>query len=170
MLLLEPSIFKSKKTLKNLHIDGFSTANGKVLKSIPPIIDAGLSESLGSTTSAGGDQVTAMSSGNFIISLIMGGSMQQLWGMIRAMQFIILTFLVRVPTPAHTFKFFAGCAVFAQMDILDGKGFYSEWFDFKHTEPLNDNYELMDIEDKNFILNSGSYFILIAIIVTYNIA
>ena len=92
---------------------GFASAGSKVFKKIPPIIDENLSKSLGSTTDAGGSMVTALSSGNFVISLIMGGSMQQLWGMIRAMQFIILSFLVRVPTPAHTFTFFQGCAVFA---------------------------------------------------------
>jgi len=55
------------------------------------------------------------------------------------------------------------------MDILDGKTFYQEWFQFVPTEPLNDNYAMMDIEDKNFMYNSGSYFILIAIIVAFNI-
>jgi hypothetical protein len=35
--------------------------------------------------------------------------MQQLWGMIRAMQMIVTEFLIRVPTPGHTFVFFQGC-------------------------------------------------------------
>ena len=94
-------------------MENFSQEQGRIFRKIPPIIDEGMSQNLESSTAAGGDLVTALSSGNFIISLIMGGSMQQLWGMIRAMQFIILTYLVKVPTPAHTFKFFQGCAVFA---------------------------------------------------------
>ena len=56
------------------------------------------------------------------------------------------------------------------MDILDGKGFYNEWFVFKDTGPLNDNFELMDIQDMNFINNSGSYFIIIFLIAAFNIA
>jgi len=55
------------------------------------------------------------------------------------------------------------------MDILDGRGFYEEWFTFKPTTALNDNYELMDIGTKNFMLNSGSYFIIIFLLVVYNI-
>jgi len=57
--------------------------------------------------------------------------------MIRAMQMIVLCALVRVPTPAHTFMFFSGCMMFAQMDVLDGYGWYSKWFVFKETSPLN---------------------------------
>ena len=46
------------------------------------------------------------------------------------------------------------------MDLLDGKGYYSEWFDLRHTEPISDMWEMMDMEDKNFLLNSGSYFMI----------
>jgi len=46
------------------------------------------------------------------------------------------------------------------MDIFDGAGLYAIMFEFKSTSALNQNYELMDIENKNFLLNSGSYFII----------
>jgi hypothetical protein len=55
--------------------------------------------------------------------------------------------------------------MFAQMDVLDGGRFYSQMFEFKETGSLNDNYDLIGIEDKNFVMNSGSYFIIILIIV-----
>lgn len=55
------------------------------------------------------------------------------------------------------------------MDVLDGKEFYTEWFTFKPTEALNDKFEMMDIENKNFIYNSGSYLIIMVIIISYNI-
>jgi hypothetical protein len=101
-----------------------------------------------------------ISSGNFAISLAFGSSMQQLWGMIRALQMIVLCHLVRVPTPSIAYMFFSGCMLFAQMDVLDGKEFYTKWFSFKKTAPLNSNFELFDIRNKNFIINSGSYFII----------
>ena len=53
------------------------------------------------------------------------------------------------------------------MDILDGQNMYGDIFDFKHTEPLNEYYELLDLGDKNFMMNSGSYFILLFIILFY---
>ena len=46
------------------------------------------------------------------------------------------------------------------MDLLDGAGYYSKWFDLRPTQPINDAWEMMDIDNKNFILNSGSYFII----------
>ena len=46
------------------------------------------------------------------------------------------------------------------MDLLDGAGYYSKWFDLRQTKPINDAWEMMDIDNKNFILNSGSYFII----------
>jgi hypothetical protein len=32
-------------------------------------------------------------------------------------------------------------------------------FEFKETSPLNDNFEAFGMGDKNFMMNSGSYFI-----------
>ena len=55
----------------------------------------------------------------------MAGSMQQLWGMIRAMQIIILAGLIEIPMPAHALVFMKGCMSFAQMDVFDGSGLYA---------------------------------------------
>jgi hypothetical protein len=99
--------------------------------------------------------------------LILGGSMQQLWGMIRALQMVVLSGLVKTPIPTHTFLFFKVSMTFAQMDILDGKGFYEEWFNFRQTSSIDDMWEMMDYSDKNFLNNSGSYFVITAILVGY---
>ena len=72
---------------------------------------------------------------------------------------IILSTLIRTPIPASTFIFFQGCMTFAQIDIFDGQNYYDEWFNFAETSPHSDMFEMMDIGDKNFVMNSGSYFI-----------
>lgn len=102
-----------------------------------------------------------LSSGNFLISLILNSSMQQLWGMVRSMQMITNAAILEVNTPAHAQYFFVGCMNFAKIDILDGSSFYQLIFDFLPTEPLNLNYEILGLSTKNFILNSASYFIYI---------
>ena len=56
------------------------------------------------------------------------------------------------------------------MDILDGSGYYEEWFVFKETDPHNENYEFLGISDKNFIMNSGSYFIVASGVIIITIA
>ena len=110
-------------------------------------------------TDNGNSLLTAISSSNFFISILLGGSLQQLWGLIRSMQFMILMLLIRVPLAGHAFKFFEGCSIIAQVDIFDGKDFYVNTFTITEAPPLNENYELMGISGLNFLINSGSFFV-----------
>lgn len=57
-------------------------------------------------TDSGNAMFNVVSSGNFIVSLLIGGSLQKLWELIRSMQFLILNLLIKVPLPGHAFKFF----------------------------------------------------------------
>ena len=52
---------------------------------------------------------------------------------------------------------------FASTDILDAKDLWLHFFNFKDTKPLNDNFALFDIVSKNFVVNSGSYFIFVMV-------
>ena len=38
-------------------------------------------------------------------------------------------------------------------------------FDFRATDPINTNFELLDVNDLNFLMNSGSFFIFMFLIV-----
>lgn len=105
--------------------------------------------------------LNTVTTSNFIITLLMACSMQQLWGMIRAMQTIILAVLVQIPMPGHTLIFMQGCMNFAQMDLLDGAEYYEKMFEFKPTNPLDYNFEWFGIADKNMMMNSGSYFVFV---------
>jgi hypothetical protein len=67
--------------------------------------------------------------------------------------------------PAHTWEFYKTNMFFAQLDLFDGSGYYEDMFSFKDTDPLNSNWELLMIDEKNFMFNSGSFFIMIIIIV-----
>lgn len=120
-------------------------------------------------TERSSEGVTAIASTNFIITLLMGGSLQKLWELIRAMQFIILSFLIRVPLSANAFAFFEGIASIGQIDIFDGKEYYQTIFEVKETTSLNSNFELFDIEGKNFLINSGSYFIFFGFVIVFNL-
>lgn len=75
---------------------------------------------------------------------------------------IILSAVIKTPLPAHTLSYFSTCFDFANMDILDGKELYQKWFTFKETPALNDNFEMYDMENQNFLINTGSYFIIFA--------
>ena len=56
--------------------------------------------------------------------------------------------------------FLQACVLFAQMDLLDGGAMFERMFNFKDTDPLNENFAFFQIPDRNFVLNSGSYFVI----------
>ena len=107
-------------------------------------------------------------SGNFFLMLIIGGSMQQLWGMIRSLQMIALSALVNVGYPINLFIFLQICILFANMDILSSEERYEKYLKFIETDPMNDAFAFFGIGDKNFINNSGSYLtIQVGLIIYY---
>ena len=112
--------------------------------------------------SAAGDLFLTASSSNFILNLLISGSMQQLFGMIRAMQLIIFTVLIRTPMNGFAFEFFRNCMFFAQADVFDGASLYQQWFVFNPTPPLNSNVASLGIDHSTYFLNSGSFFIIMA--------
>jgi len=65
--------------------------------------------------------------------------------------------MISVPVPSHALVFFTACAIIAAIDVLDAAGFYEENMIFKETNPVNENFDLFGIGDKNFFMNSGSY-------------
>ena len=60
--------------------------------------------------------------------------------------------------------------MFASMDIFSGEDFYEKHFTFKETGPINDRFAEFGIEDKNFIMNSGSYLIMQLLLIAWHFA
>lgn len=117
--VINPSIFVSKQTNKPLKFD--AEALKAITKSIPVLIESDVKQRIGSVTETGNVLVTTLSSGNFLIWLTLGGSLQVLWGLIRSMRFLILAVLIEVPLSGPSQQFFDGCATVAQLDMFDGK-------------------------------------------------
>jgi len=75
MKVVEQSLFKSTN-FKPLDPASFKDGDGTISKSVPPIIaDEEAAANIEDSTETGGDVMNFMSSGNFILSLILGGSM-----------------------------------------------------------------------------------------------
>ena len=104
--LLDIRIFKSKDSLKSISLDSFE-GSPQISFDLPPITtDLGTVESIQGSTDVVSTVTTFLSSANFLVGIILGGSMQQLYGLIRAMQMILLSMLADVSFPAPTFIFF----------------------------------------------------------------
>jgi len=81
----ELSLFKTP-TGRPLLVDSFEGGKPSITKVIPPIVaDEGQMDTINDSTASAGTTLNFLSTGNFVIALILGGSMQLLWGMIRAM-------------------------------------------------------------------------------------
>jgi hypothetical protein len=111
-----------------------------------------------------GKITTFISSGNFVVALILGGSMQYLWGMIRVMQMITILSLVNMLFPSHAMVFFEAAVLFSNMDVLSGEDLYEQTLVLKETNPLNDKFDFMGMGSMNFVENSGSFLIMFVLI------
>ena len=111
-----------------------------------------------STAQAGMQMLT---SGNIFVNLLMGGSLEHLWGMIRSMQMISLVSLVNVPIPAMTTAFLMVCIEIQGMDVMQGGTLFG-MLKFKETKPLNSYFDMFGFGNLNFIQNSGSSLIIVA--------
>jgi hypothetical protein len=111
------------------------------------------------TAEMAGETVSYSSVLTFITSLLLGSSMQFLFGVIRALQLISFQSLLNINFPPVMNAFFKVLFKFSQMDVLKGDTLFEVLFTFKETDPLNEKFDLFGNGDLNFIMNSGSILI-----------
>lgn len=136
---------------------------------LPPIIDKKVMSVINGITDSVTDVFAFLGASSIIISLVLGGSLQYMWTMIRTLQMIVCTSLVQVPsTPAHMFNFEIGLIEVSQTEFLDGESVIDQIFEFPDTGSLNPNFEYFKMEQKNFLSNSGSFFPYVILIILYH--
>lgn len=53
------------------------------------------------------------------------------------------------------------------MDIFSGEELFDSLFEFSESPALNDNFDYYGIGTKNYLLNSGSYFVMQGLLVLF---
>mmetsp|Transcript_17852 Transcript_17852/g.27621 ORF Transcript_17852/g.27621 Transcript_17852/m.27621 type:complete len:315 (-) Transcript_17852:321-1265(-) len=71
---------------------------------------------------------------------------------------------MEITFPANAAEFYKRAILFANMDLLSGEKLYEVILSFRSTPPLSPKFEELDYEDLTFIMNSGSFFILLTLI------
>ena len=56
------------------------------------------------------------------------------------------------------------------MDVFDGESLYTKYLIFKSTSPVGEKWAFFGTTNSNFILNSGSYFVIEAGLLIYILA
>lgn len=82
---------------------------------------------------------------------------------------ISLSGIVNVKVPIHLHIFLQICVAFANMDIFNGENFYEENLTFKETAAIGEKWAFFGMDNSNFIMNSGSYFVIIVGLFVYMI-
>ena len=86
MVIKETSLFKSAETLDSMTKDSFEGGKPELDGGLPPqIADKEQAKSVSEKTDHAGEFMQLMSQGNFVIAIILGGSMGLIWGLIRAL-------------------------------------------------------------------------------------
>ena len=120
--------FISAETGLSLTSADFPNGLPQLVKELPPIVNEETQKQLSSSTKNVGASVNTVGAGNLVINVLMNGSMQQLFGMIRVIQVIILTALMNIVFPPNAAAFFQGAISFATMDVLSGEEIYKKIF------------------------------------------
>lgn len=95
-------------------------------------------------------------------------SKQQLFGVIRTIKVIVMLGLIAINLPGRVLTFLKETIKMAMIDILDPWPYLEPYVAVRETDPYNQNFEYLGIGDKNFLLNSGSFFtVLVAITVSH---
>lgn len=100
---------------------------------------------------------------NFIIGILLEGVITQLWGMIRALQMMVLSVIINVPQLPHVSSFYDIIIELATMDIFHGEDLMAMLWNFKETSMLSTQFDLFGMGDKNMFYNSGSFFVFLAL-------
>jgi len=114
-------------------------------------------KALGNTVLAAGSGLVF---GNFLINLLLQGSLQQLFSTIKKMQILVHMALVNVSLPANASMFFAYLLQIVAFDVVPTDNAYDTIFSFEESKPVTTNFELMGYESVYAIRNLGSMFLI----------
>ena len=111
--------------------------------------------------------VKTVMAGNFFISLLLAGAMQYLWGMVNALQIIVLSSLFSILTPTNSGVIQTEILKATAFDFYHTENLYVKIFGFKETESFSDAFEDAGLSGSNFMIGIGPLFIFCVLFPAY---
>ena len=105
--------------------------------------------------------------GNFFVTLTLAGAMQYLYGMVNALQIVVLGIFTNCMTPTNSKVIQVELFKTVSFDIFDTENIYTSWFGFGDSPTLSDAFEEANMDGSNFILGLGPMFMIIVIFPLY---
>ena len=99
---------------------------------------------------------------NFIVSFLLAGSLNQLWGMINNLQMLILSALINVQFAGNTSLMFDQMIPIATFDFLPTDDIYGLIFTkLPDRDPFNDKFDRLGFESLYIVFTLGTAFLFL---------
>ena len=101
--------------------------------------------------------------GNYALSFLLAGSLNQLWALVRSQQIIVLLPLYKISLPANASFFFNMLMQIAAFEVMDMDDSYQS-ITKKATDPLDDNFSAIGFNSMWFFNNMGTLGVTLGIL------
>jgi len=105
--------------------------------------------------------VRAIIASNVALTLIFASALQYLWGLVNALQIIVIAIFFDLLLPPNLQVIIDELKKACNFEFFETDDFYNEIFDFKETPNFSEKFEAVGIEGSNFIISMGTSFIFI---------
>lgn len=140
-------------------------SGASMCKLVPPIIEnEDEIKTLENTSDNMQNSMKAIAFTNIVLAIFFGGVVQQLMGLVKVLQIVLLQACITIVYPAHLTFFYSLIVQLAELDFLQGTTIYEAAFRFKETQAYSPTFEQYEIGDMNFFMNTGSLMVIIFLI------
>ena len=98
---------------------------------------------------------------NAFISLALAGVMQYLFGMVNALQMIVLAVYFDLLIPANIKAILVAINKTCNFDLFKTDDIFAEFFGFEDTESFSEKFEETGLDGSNFIIGIGPIFLFV---------
>ena len=133
----------------------------------PPQLTQEVAATIASTGESMDASVQNAMKSNFLVSMVLGTSAQELFAMIRQLQWFFNLAMVDVPLPGNLLYFLQLVATLSEVDVTDGQNPLTVGMRFKGTSPFNPAFDAMGTPDMNFFNNTGpmTFYFVFALVI-----
>ena len=100
-------------------------------------------------------------SSNLAVSFLLSGVLQYLWGMVNALQMIVMTVLFSVIRPVNAEVVLTTIMSYVNLDLIETYPMLDKLFTFKESEPFNQIFLQAGYESTTYLVELGLLIFII---------
>ena len=106
------------------------------------------------------ETLRAVLAGNLVLTLLLAGALQYMWGMINSLQIIVMSVLFNnLLMPENDYAIKVIIMKLTAFDFFNSEELYNRWFEFGPTPSFSDQFDEAGYGGSNFILGIGPIFL-----------